>query len=121
MGNCEAYHTIGRCYLEKGDVQKSLENFDRSLQINPNNSDAQSYKGYLLTSVISDYVGGIDAYQKSLNSGPPENRPELLRGLGQAFLDVGFIEKAKSCYKQAFEIDKNKGLYLFLLSDVSVP
>jgi TolB-like protein/AraC-like DNA-binding protein len=54
----EAYHTIGRCYLEKGDVQKSLENFDRSLQINPNNSDAQSYKGFLLTSVICDYVGG---------------------------------------------------------------
>ena len=114
----EAYYTIGRCYFEKGIIEKALANFDRSLQINPNNADAQSYRGYLLTSVIYDYVGGIDSYQKSLNTGPPEYRPDLLRGLGQAYLDVGFIERAKGCYKQAFEIDRNKGLYLFLLSDV---
>ena len=44
--------------------------------------------------------------------------PTLLRGLGQAYLDVGFIEEAKNCYNQAFQIDGDVGLHLFNLSDI---
>jgi TolB-like protein/AraC-like DNA-binding protein len=114
----EAYFIIGRCYFEKGNIEEALVNYDKSLEIYPDYSDAHAYKGYLFTSLINDYVWGIDSYQKAVNTGPPEYRPDLLRGLGQAYLDVGFIEKARSCYRQAFELDGNKGLYLFKLSDI---
>jgi len=114
----EAWQVIGRCCFEKGDIEGALYNYDKSIEINPEHSDALAYKGYLLTSLVGDYVGGIDAYQKSVRTGPPEYIPDLLRGLGQAYLDVGFIDSAKSCYHQAFEFDGNKGLYLYNLSDI---
>jgi TolB-like protein/Tfp pilus assembly protein PilF len=114
----EAYLIIGRCNFEKGNTKEALVNYDKSLEINPGYSDAYAYKGYLFTSLINDYVGGIYSYQKAVNTSPPEYRPDLLRGLGQAYLDVGFIDKAKDCYKQAYEIDRNNGLYLFNLSDI---
>jgi TolB-like protein len=114
----EAYHMMGRCYFEKGDIEKSLFNFNKALEINPDYSDAWAYQGYLFTSVVDDYVRGIESYRKSVSTGPPEHLPTLLRGLGQAYLDVGFIEEAKNCYNQAFQIDGDVGLHLFNLSDI---
>jgi TolB-like protein/AraC-like DNA-binding protein len=114
----EAWQVIGRCCFEKGDIDGALYNYDKSIEINPEYSDALAYKGYLLTSLVGDYIRGIDAYRKSVRTGPPEYTPDLLRGLGQAYLDVGFIDSAKSCYRKAFEFDGNKGLYLFNLSDI---
>jgi len=114
----EAWQVIGRCCFEKGDIEGALRNYDKAIEINPGYSDALAYKGYLLTSLVGDYVGGIDAYRRSVRTGPPEYIPDLLRGLGQAYLDVGFIDSAKSCYRQAYEFDGNKGLYLFNLSDI---
>lgn len=114
----EAYHMIGRCYFEKGDIEKSLFNFNKTLEINPDFSDAWAYQGYLLTSVTGDYVRGIESYRKSVSTGPPEYLPTLLRGLGQAYLDAGFVEEAKNCYNQAFRIDGDVGLHFFNLSDI---
>lgn len=114
----EAYHMMGRCYFEKGDIENSLFNFNKALEINPDYSDAWAYQGYLFTSVVDDYVRGIESYRKSVSTGPPEYLPTLLRGLGQAYLDVGFIEEAKNCYNQAFQIDGDVGLHLFNLSDI---
>ncbi len=116
----EAYFIIGRCNFEKGNIEKALVNYDKSLEINPDYSDAHAYKGYLLTSLVNDYVGGIDSYQKAVSTAPPEYKPDLLRGLGQAYLDVGFIDETRNCYKEAFDIDGNKGLYLFNLSNIEV-
>ncbi|MDP4224581.1 MAG: tetratricopeptide repeat protein, partial [Bacteroidota bacterium] len=114
----EAWQVIGRCCFEKGDIDGALRNYNKAIEINPEYSDALAYKGYLLTSLISDYVMGIDAYQKAVRSGPPEYTPDLLRGLGQAFLDVGIIDSTRSCYRRAYEFDGNKGLYLLNLSDI---
>jgi TolB-like protein/AraC-like DNA-binding protein/Tfp pilus assembly protein PilF len=114
----EAYHMMGRCWFEKGDIEKSLFNFNKALEINPNYSDAWAYQGYLFTSVADDYIMGIESYRKSVSTGPPEYLATLLRGLGQAYLDVGFIEEAKNCYNQAFRIDGDVGLHLFNLSDI---
>lgn len=114
----EAYHMMGRCYFEKGDIEKSLFNFNIALEINPDFSDAWAYQGYLFTSVKDDYIRGIDSYRKSVSTGPPEYLPTLLRGLGQAYLDVGFIEEAKNCYDQAYQMDGDVGLHLFNLSDI---
>jgi len=114
----EAYHIVGRYYFEKGNIEEALVNFDKALEINPNYYNAYSYKGYLLTSAKSDYVEGINCYQKALNLGPRDDLPDRLSGLAFAYLDVGFIEKAEDYFKQAFILDGNKGLYLSNLSEI---
>ena len=78
----EAYHMMGRCYFEKGDIENSLFNFNKALEINPDYSDAWAYQGYLFTSVVDDYVRGIESYRKSVSTGPPEYHAYFAERIG---------------------------------------
>ncbi len=35
-----AYDSLGEAYMDQGDTQKAIDNYDKSLQLNPNNSGA---------------------------------------------------------------------------------
>jgi TolB-like protein len=104
----EAYYIKGEYCHQKGKIGEALENFDKSLEINPNYYEAYYYKGYILTTILGDYVKGIDNYQKALPLMHGEGRPSLLRDLGDAYRDIGLIDKAKYYYQEAFAQDGNR-------------
>jgi len=104
----EAFWIKGEYYHEKGKIGESLDNFDKALEINSNYYLAYFYKGYILTTILGDYVKGIDNYQKALILIQGDERPSLLRNLGDAYRDIGFIDKAKYYYQEAFAQDGNR-------------
>jgi TolB-like protein/Flp pilus assembly protein TadD len=108
----EAYYIKGVYYYENGDIENAIDALDEALTINPNYYWAYSYKGYVLQELKHDYVQSIDNYNKALNLIRGDERPSLLRDLGAAYLDVGFIEKAKYYYKEALALDKDSAVYL---------
>ncbi len=108
----EAYALKGSYYQEKGDIEKALDNFDKALKINPNYYSAYIDKGYFFTWVLFDFVKGIDNYQKALKLIRGDERPSLLHTLGSAYLNVGFIEKAKYYFQEAFALDGSQLEYL---------
>jgi len=117
----EAYYLKGRYYQENGQFQKALDNYDIALKINPNYYAAYERKGWVLTSIKNDYINGIDNYNNALKRIRGKELSSLLRNLGFAYKDIGFFEKAKYYYNEAFTLDSNKAANfdcLFILAAV---
>ena len=108
----EAYFIKGQYYRVIGEVEAALNNYDKALEINPNYFAAYEGKGYLLTWVLGDYVKGLDNNHKALTLIRGKERSALLKDLGRNYLDVGFIDKAKYYYNEAFVLDSNKASWL---------
>jgi TolB-like protein/Tfp pilus assembly protein PilF len=107
----EAYYIKGQYYRLNGYLEEALDNLDKALIINPNYYLAYNAKGYTLTFILKDFVKGIDNYQKALNLISGVERRNLLSNLGRAYLDIGFIDKAKYYYLEACEQEKDSATY----------
>lgn len=108
----EAYYLKGQYYRVNGQGEEALGNYDKALKINPNYFAAYERKGYLLNWVLGDYVKGLNNNHKALNLIRGKERSESLKDLGRDYLDVGFIDKAKYYYHEAFVLDSNKASWL---------
>ena len=108
----EAYYLKGMCYWQRGNINEAINNADKALKINPNFYMAYAAKGYLYSVNFSDYVKCLDNYRKALSLVGGDERPPLLRDIGNRYADLGFIETANNYYKEAFTIDKNQKNYL---------
>jgi len=106
----EAYAFRGAYYYATGKREKAIKEFDNAIKFNPNDwmaywQRASSYYNY-------DQVKSIDNYNKAVSLNRGEQLPVLLRNLGSAYLDVGFIDKARYYYREAFLLDRDSAQYL---------
>jgi TolB-like protein len=115
----EAYYLKGRYYQENGQFQKALDNYDIALKINPNYYAAYEGKGWVLTWIKNDYVNGIDNYNNAMKRIRGKELSSLLRDLGFAYKDIGFFEKAKYYYNEAFTLDSNRATNFDYLSTLA--
>jgi len=112
----EAYYLKGQYYWQIGNIEEALNNADKAIEINPNFYEAYTAKGYLYSSVLSDNVKGLENYHKALSLVSGDERPSLLRTIGNRYSDLGFTEKAKYYYQEAFAIDGSQTQYLSRLA-----
>jgi TolB-like protein len=112
----EAYYLKGKYFSQNGNIEEALNNYDKTLKINPNYYSAYTAKGYLYANVLSDNVKGLENYHKALTLVSGDERPSLLRDLGNTYADVGFPEKAKYHYQEAFDLDGSQTQYLSRLA-----
>ena len=112
----EAYYLRGLYFRQNGNIEEALNNYDKTLKLNPNFYLAYTEKGSLYSIVLSDYVKGLENYHKALTLVNGDERPYLLRGLGIRYADLGFAEKAKYYFKEAFPLDGNQIQYLHRLA-----
>ena len=112
----EAYYIKGQYYRQNGNIEEALSNYDKTLKINPNFYSAYTEKGYLYTNVLSDNVKGLENYHKALTLVSGDERPSLLRVLGNTYSDLGFTEKAKHFFQEALVLDGSQTQYLSRLA-----
>ena len=112
----EAYYIKGQYYRQNGNIEEALKNYDKTIKINPNYYSAYAAKGYLYTNVLSDNVKGLENYHKALILVSGEERPSLLRVLGNTYSDLGFTEKAKYYFQEAYVLDGSQTEYLSRLA-----
>jgi TolB-like protein/AraC-like DNA-binding protein/Tfp pilus assembly protein PilF len=112
----EAYFIKGEYFRITGQPEEALENYDKALEFNPNYYLAYLEKGHLFASLSGDYVKALESYHKGLILVQGEGRKRLLSDLAYDYLCVGFIEKAKYYYHEAFVLSGNKSAYLNNLS-----
>jgi tetratricopeptide (TPR) repeat protein len=94
-----------------GDHDKALENYDKALKINPNYYLPYLWKGYLFSWILGDYINGLDNYHKALNLVHGDERQLVLNSMSRAYLDVGFMDKAKYYYQEALTLSGNEASY----------
>jgi TolB-like protein/Tfp pilus assembly protein PilF len=108
----DAYYLRGLYYRQNGNLDKALSNYDKAIEINPNFYSAYTQKGYLYTKVLSDNVKGMENYHTALKLVSGEDRPSLLRTIGDRYSGLGFMEKAKQYLQEALDIDGDRRRYL---------
>jgi TolB-like protein/AraC-like DNA-binding protein/lipoprotein NlpI len=107
----EAYYVKGKYYQENGHLKEALDNYDKALRINPNYSQVYIKKGSLLAWTLNDYVNGIDNYYKAINLIRGNDRSSILYYLGNLFMNVGFMDKAKYYFKEALTLNGDSARY----------
>ncbi len=105
----EAYFLKGQYNYANGNLEDAIKYLDEALKNNPNYSQAYIRKGYILTWHLADFVRGIENYHNALNLIQGDERPALLSSLARAYLDVGFVDKARDLYNEAYTLDGDKG------------
>ena len=107
----EGYVALSEYYLEKGNIEKSIEQAKRAIELNPNNGDAIGAlaNGY---KAKNDYINAITNYEKEkkLVVGTEEYQL-LLRTLGNAYHDISDYGKAESAYLELVEYDPINGYW----------
>ena len=105
----DAYTIRGNYYIQVGELDLAIEEFDLALLYNPNNGWAYVFGGRLYAS--SDLVKSIQYYHKALALIRGDQLPEMLENVGWAYLENGFIEKSKYYYSEAFKLTKDSLRY----------
>jgi len=114
----EAFTIRGWYYENKGLTEQAVKEYDKAIKFNPNEWRAYRSRGRLYEN--DDLVESINNYHiaLSLNRGP--ELPYILRLLGEAYLDAGFLEKFKYYWQEAQKLDFDSLLYYFMLSTSEV-
>ncbi|WP_175413359.1 tetratricopeptide repeat protein [Methanosarcina mazei] len=107
---------IATCCLSEGELNESLEYFNRLLELNPQYSDAWNNKGVTL-SELGRYEEAIEAYNKTVELNPKDSVAWYNKGT--ALYESSHYEEAIETYDKAIEINPqysnawyNKGVAL---------
>jgi tetratricopeptide (TPR) repeat protein len=98
---------VGNCYLLQGNHNESLFNeslvyFNKTIEIDPNNSFAWTNKGYILNN-LGKYDDSIQAYDKAIEIDP--NDSPIWTGKGLVLSNCGKYHDAIIAYDKAIEIN----------------
>jgi TolB-like protein/AraC-like DNA-binding protein/Tfp pilus assembly protein PilF len=118
----EAYYARADYYIQNGEIEQALKEYDKALEYNPNYWEAYStagWKVYFLDYNHMDFVKGLEYLQKAVSINHGKEMPDLLRRLGEAYANfAGVPEKAKNCYQEAFKLDGDTITYLGRLASM---
>jgi tetratricopeptide (TPR) repeat protein len=110
----EAYTIRGKYYTYKGVINKAIDEYDKSIKLNPNSWEA--YYGRADMYGSGDLVTWIDNYQKAASLNHGFELPGLLREISYAYDMAGFKDKARSISLEAFKLDGDSVAYFDMLA-----
>ena len=112
----EAYTLRGIYYSEVGKPEQTIEEFNKAIELNPNDWMAYDEKGEFY--YYTDFVNTINYLQKaaSINRGP--ELPGLLGDIGVAYLWAGFPDKARQYSQNKLKLDGDSSSYFSSLAAI---
>ena len=106
----EAYVLRGDYYRAKGDRQIALQEYDKAIEINPN--DWQAYKGLGSLFGNDDAVKSLKNLHKAALLNHGVEKPGILRAIGSCYHWAGFIELGRHYINEALRLDGDSINYL---------
>jgi tetratricopeptide (TPR) repeat protein len=109
----EAHFMKGFAFVDLGQLNAALAEFETALKLAPANSQVRAELGSLFTRE-KDYSKALETYQRAEQDAelsPPEaktlDRVRAYHGLGYAYTELGQWDDAEKMYRQALAIDSN--------------
>ncbi len=98
------YVLYGAILFQLDKISESIEKFDKSILINPKNSDAFYNRGNVF-SKIQDFEKAISNFDNSISL--KENNPEAYNNKGSALLELYKFDEALKNFNKALELNIN--------------
>jgi TolB-like protein/tetratricopeptide (TPR) repeat protein len=110
----EAYYAKGAYFTFKGLKNRAIEEFDKAIELNPN--DWLAYYGKAKIYDVEDPIKCLDNLQNAASINQSDIvSPTIFRILGGKLLVTGFIDKAKFYFTKAFKLDGDSAFYFSCL------
>jgi len=95
--------------LAKNDLTDAAANFEKAIQLSPNDANANLYLGYvrLKQNNWSEAVTALEKAKANINSLDDTLKPILWNNLGLAYAKTNRQDDALNAYNQALQLDKN--------------
>jgi len=104
LNDTNFYVLYGVILFQLGKITESIEKFDKSILIDPKNSDAFYNRGNAF-SKIQDFEKAISSFDNSINL--DKNNPEAYNNKGSVFLELNNFDEALNNFNKALEINPN--------------
>ena len=104
------YYSRGRCYWRLKKYEEAIDNFDKAIDLNPND-DRYFYIRGLCYDELKKYEEAIDNFDKAIDLNPNDDRYFYFRGLCYYELDEN--EKAIQAFDASIEILSDVGDYFY--------
>ena len=111
----EAFDVKGEYYTLKGLTNQAIEEYDKAININPNDWMAYMGKGNLYAD--DDYIESIKNFLKAASLNHGSALPILLRNISNEYDAAGFIDKAKYYNEETLKLDGDSVRYFSSLSE----
>jgi Flp pilus assembly protein TadD len=97
----QAWNTLGRVQLRRGERKDAIDSFEHAVELNPSSSYAQNNLGLAL---IYDgrYEDAVDALEEATELEPVEGY--MWNNLGMAYEHLDRLDDARAAYRQALEL-----------------
>jgi tetratricopeptide (TPR) repeat protein len=100
--NYLAYNNLGFALSAEGKTNEAMENYEKSLEINPDYPDALNNVGYALAGQ-KRFAEAIPHYEKALRFQP--NQADVHDNLGNALSELGRTQEAMVEYEKALQLN----------------
>lgn len=114
----EAYVMRGNYYRESSQFEKSLNEYNKAIELNPNIWEAYSYRGWVYMWDLSKYDKALEDFYKAASLHRGSGLPMLLSLIGLAYGHAGFLEKAEYYIEEKFKLDGDEDSYLTSLGNL---
>ncbi|WP_019498103.1 tetratricopeptide repeat protein [Pseudanabaena sp. PCC 6802] len=98
------YLNLGNMLLQQGKLEKTVNSYQRAIQVDPDLWQAHHNLGEIATSQ-QDWENAIASYDRAVKANPKS--AASYGGMGKVFSAQGNYEKAISSYRQAISVDVN--------------
>lgn len=109
----DAYIIKGNYYRNRKFHLQALDEYERALELEPNNWAAYYGKGEVY--FMDDFVKSIENFHKATSLNRGKELPTILRDLAYAYGTAGFLKKAESCHKEAINLNGDSVQYMLHL------
>jgi TolB-like protein/AraC-like DNA-binding protein len=109
-------HTFkGKYYRDNHKPEEAFREYDKAISLNPNDWMAYWEKGDLYF-WQNDFVHSLELSEKAISLYRGEELPDMLRSVGEQFMNIGFPEKAYYYWKQTLDLDNDSSMFYNYLS-----
>ncbi|NOR14519.1 MAG: protein kinase, partial [Candidatus Aminicenantes bacterium] len=98
------FYSLGSHYYGRGAFDKTIKEFNKALELDPNYGNVHNQLGYLYLD-RGDFSKAVEHFKKYVSINPGEANP--LDSLAEAYFWMGKLDEALARYKDALEINSD--------------